>query len=337
MEKNDGDTSTTMDRLTTRLKTFQTFVTERGQFYTAYHLVFDALVDETGGEYVLRIVHDTTRDLSVATMRQCRTYIVVSGAKKLREEAEVRVCVVHGKTSVVDAEPVDRLLRRILSTVRPEPTLNCRDPRMGASSLCTFGIQPARLRRPADAGSPAYTWNKVLERPTTGGREIVSKGLFRELSKRDSPLWTQIKLEERVMKRGLPVSLKYRWRLVNNKPSGEPLKQCDTLMTFLRNTSVIQNNDIWNACLITPPLFETHYVFDHAEGKYYIPAPVDLAHGDFLELVPDKVYYVYSGDPHMNQGSVPLEDRRYVYLPAFTWSGRDCDTSSMLSALDQLP
>ena len=318
-----------MDRLLSRLERFRESVETRENLYAMHHLVFELRRD--GREHIMRVVHDTTSDMSLARMKQCRTYVVASCGRRF-EGIETRMCVVHGKASTMDFGEADALLRRLLNNARPEPTLDCTDPRIGKSNPCTFGIQPTRLRRASGSGPPVYRWKKVFERPPRG-REIVSKSLFTELKKQDSIMWTEVALSEHVMKQAIPVSLKNQWRPVRNKPPGTPIAHCDALVSLLRSNTAIMNEDVWNDCLLPEPVFDIHFAYDSVTKEYYIPAPVDLLLGDFVRLS-DTVFYVYSGNPHMNEGGVPLEDRRFIYLPAFTWTGEDCDTGVFLSTLN---
>lgn len=318
-----------MDRLVPRIESFRRLVEEHSSAYAGQHLVFEIVPD--GKEYILRVVHDSLGDVSLAKMRQCRTYIVMLCVKRF-ETVESRMCVVHGRMSRMSVDVADALLRKILNNARPAPTLDCRDKRLGKSTMCRFGIQPTVLKRPTNSGPNVYKWKKVLQRPPHG-REIVNKALYTELKKRDSVLWTELSIDERVMKHALPVALKYRWRMVTVKPPGESITHCNTLLSLLRNDSVIRNLNIWAECLIPEPLFDTHYAHDSSTGEYYIPAPVDLTLGDYIQL-DNGVFYIYFDNPHTNQGGQPLEDRRFYYVPAFTWSGEDCDTELMLSAVD---
>lgn len=318
-----------MDRLVPRIERFRRRVEEHSNAYAAQHLVFEIVPD--GNEYILRVVYDSLSGESLATMRQCRTYIVVLCVKRF-ETIESRMCVVHGRMSPMNVDVADSLLRKIIHTARPAPTLDCRDRRLGRSNMCKFGILPTVLKRPTGSGPNVYKWKKVLQRPPHG-REIVNRALYTELNKRDSVLWTELSIDERVMKHALPIALKYRWRTVTVRPPGDVIPHCNTLLSILRNVSVIRNLNIWKECLIPEPLFDTHYAHDPSTGEYYIPAPVDLTLGDYIQI-DDGVFYIYFDNPHMNRGAEPLEDRRFYYIPAFTWSGDDCDTKLLLSAID---
>lgn len=316
-----------------RVEEFRALVARTEAPYELHYLVL-RVREESDGDMMLTVVHDTTSaSTRTVTMKNCRTYLVVSGARTLLsgEGVTSRFVVVHGKTSQVDLQAADRLLRLVLRRCQGEavPTLNCRDRRMAKRYVCEFGVQ-APVARPATRAAPlGYRWRKEDARPTEG-RELVSKALYESIRRRASILRPELLLEERVMRRALPISLKHRWIPVHKVMDGTPLPRCDTLLAYLRSHNAIPNEEVWRTCLIEEPLFETHYARDR--DVYYIPAPADLEVGDYVRV--DADYYVYAGGPHATDDA--REDRRYLYVPAFSWSGEDCETGTLLAAVARL-
>ena len=87
------------------------------------------------------------------------------------------------------------------------------------------------------------------------------------------------------------------------------------------------SNDVWDTFMVDD-VSERHCIMDE-NGVYYIPAPTDLFIGDFI--VVDGVKYEHTDDKQQFYDiHIPLEDKRFIHLPVFTWRFHDCNVDTFM-------
>lgn len=320
-----------MNRLAQRIHRFREDVGTRKSAYLAEYLIFEMLATPGGSEqFRLRCVHDSTTGTALATMRRCATYLVVSSYSRVAT-VETTFGIVQGDSAKESLDAAESLMQVVLDECRtgePKPSLACRDSRMSDTMQCRFGILPRRHARVEGSGPPIHRWEVNSKRPTEG-RELFGHGLAHELRRRYQPWKTHLHLTERDMKKSLPVTLKHVWRPVDSEVRGTRLSHADGLVSLLRRVTTIPE-DLWSTLVLPDDLDDTYRAYDEQHKRSYVPAPTDLALHDFILV--DSLYHQFVGAPHIDVTSGADEDRRLVHLPAFLWSGEDCETSTILNA-----
>lgn len=312
----DDDLLDTLEKLSQNIITSCARVPEESRGVAHYRVYRVTISDETG--YVVDVIHDTIgKNEGVVKFRDCESYMVVSCVRSVvTGSIETTIVGVVGRSAKEPTNLVDDLVRitclSCWNATHMKP-MNCKNPAYTEDKmLCTYGIQPM-------ATTPSvHMW---LDTPTAprSGREIISRSLHDLIARSVSDTRPDVILHD--LTDVLPVYLKHQWRPLEKRPSSKyAIPQCQSFIQLLRSSNIV-SQDAMALCMIDVTDGKS---FVKVDGTYYGPAPVDLQVGDYIR-VHDRTY-VYSTPE-------PLEDKRFMYLPTFVWSGNDCPSDSFVCKL----